>query len=155
MRKSIIIAISTVGLACLSGQASAQDAAESAAVMGATGPSTGKAQRSLGGAISGSLNSAASTIRSSGRGGARPARRGGSVRVSRQGLPAGVDALEGTDASAYRLDNGVTIKISGRMNPSAQARCVKECGAVKVQQRPAAEAPDAKPAAAKPDLPKD
>jgi hypothetical protein len=38
-----------------------------------------------------------------------------------------VDALEGTDASAYTLGNGVTIKVSGRMNPSAQALCVKEC----------------------------
>jgi len=153
MRKSIKIVICTVGLLCFSGQASAQDAAESAAVMGATGPSTGKAQRSLGGAISGSLNSAASTIRTSGRSGARPARRGGngSVRVSRRGLPAGVDALEGTDASAYKLSNGVTIKVSGRMNPSAQVRCLKECGAVKAEQKPEVQQPDPRSAEAKPE----
>ncbi|MEP5937449.1 MAG: hypothetical protein ABJ239_03900 [Erythrobacter sp.] len=146
MRVIIGIAIGLGALALLPGSALAQDAAETAVITTATGPSTGRAQRSLGNAVSGSLNGAAGILRSTARRGGRPARgsvRRGAVRVSRQGLPAGVDPLEGTDASAYKLDNGVTIKISGRMAPSAQARCVKDCeaaaaqsGSVSVEKRP-------------------
>lgn len=137
MRKLLLTGSVAMIAAFASTTAMAQDAAESAAVMAATGPSTANAQRSLGNAVSNSLNGAASVIRRSGAGGASPARRSnnGAVRVSRQGLPAGVDALEGTDASTYELSNGVTLKLSGRMNASAQARCVKECGGVTVEKR--------------------
>lgn len=148
-RGSFGITAGIAAISCFSTPAFAQAAAESAVVTAGTAAPAARGGRSLGSAVSGSINSAAGVIRQGGRGGARPARRGGgAVRVSRQGLPAGVDALEGTDATAYKLENGVTIKVSGRMPASAKARCVEECGAVSVQQRPVAPvASDAKPTA--------
>lgn len=42
-------------------------------------------------------------------------------------IPSGVDALAGTDAPSYRLDNGAILRVSGIFWPSAQATCIAFC----------------------------
>ena len=42
-------------------------------------------------------------------------------------LAADSDPLENTDAPAYQLSNGATIRVSGGMRNSASARCKLNC----------------------------
>ena len=117
----------------------AQDAAESAIILSGTGAGQAKAQRSLGAAVRGSIEGAATTVRGAARGQGSPRGRapsGNGVVVSGTALAADSDPLENTDAPAYRLGNGATIRVSGRMNPAAGTSCVKNCAA------PAATGPD-------------
>ena len=123
-----ILAIGACGMLwAFAGPANAQDAAETATILTGQG-GTAKAQRSLGGAVSGSLDNAASAIRPS-----RSSSRGASSRRSRRGGNSGSivlttnDPLEGTDAATYQTSNGTTIRVSGRMNPSASTACVNHC----------------------------
>lgn len=109
----------------------AQDASETAVILSGTGSTQARASRSLGTAVSGSIDSATSVIRS-----ATPTRNRAKSRRSRRGAPSVVttvigtgDALEGTDASAYQVDNGATIKVSGGFRPSAATRCTENCEA--------------------------
>lgn len=107
----------------------AQDAAETAAILSGTGAGQAKAARSLNSAVSQSVNSAADVVRSS----TPTHRRSTSHRRSRRNAPSVVsvigtgDALEGTDASAYQVDTGATIKVSGSFRPSAATRCTDNC----------------------------
>lgn len=106
----------------------AQDAAETAVIMSGTSGQA-KASRSLGSAVNKSLNSAASSVRAS------TANRssGSSARRNRRAAPSVVsvigtgDALEGTDASAYTVGSGATIKVSGSFRPSAASVCKDNC----------------------------
>ncbi len=113
--------------------ARAQDAAESAVILSGTAQ-TGGAQRSLGRSISGSIGNAANTIGSTARPARRPraaaaAPRRTSNRRGTVSIPANVDALANTDAATYALDNGATIRVSGRFNPAASAHCQRNCPA--------------------------
>ncbi len=116
--------------ALLPGSLAAQDAAETAVIVSGSGAGQAKASRSLGNAVSGSLDSAAGVIRSTQRA-RRPASRNrrsrnGGVRIGSE-IPSGVDALEGTDAAAYKTDGGATIKFSGRFVPSGKTECDENC----------------------------
>ncbi len=109
----------------------AQDAAETAVIMSGTGANQAKASRSLGSAISQSVNSSADVVRQSG-----PAPRRSNTRRNRRGnvpsaptVIASGDALEGTDASAYRVGSGATIKVSGGFRPSHATECQSNCPA--------------------------
>ncbi|AKM11005.1 hypothetical protein [Croceicoccus naphthovorans] len=113
---------------CIGGGAAAQDAAELAAILSGSAQ-TGGAQKSLGNSIRRSINSASVAIP------ARPPARSsrttrqrnrGAVQVGGR-LPAGVDPLEGSDATQYRLGNGVGITTSGRINTVGETKCVKDC----------------------------
>ncbi|MFZ9394482.1 MAG: hypothetical protein ACO25F_00285 [Erythrobacter sp.] len=131
MQMKLIAAAAAAALA-IAPPAFAQDAAESAAILAGTGSAQAKAQRSLGGAIRGSINGAAATVRSAVRSDGRTssqARSRSGVTVAGAAIAADVDPLEKTDAPAYRLGNGATIRVSGRMNPSASTSCVKNCSA--------------------------
>ena len=116
------------GAAAFASHAGAQVAAESATIMSGTGVSTGNASRSLGNAVRSSVGRAAGAVAAT-RGGS------GGVTVQRrsQGRAGGTmtratnDPLEGTDASAYRLQNGATIRVSGRLVQSRQTDCVENC----------------------------
>jgi len=108
---------------------SAQDAAETAIILSGTGASQAKASKSLGSAISQSLDSAAGVVRQS-----NPAPRRSHARRNRRGNAASTvtiiasgDALEGTDASAYQVGSGATIRVSGGFRPSATSRCTENC----------------------------
>jgi len=107
--------------------AAAQDAAESAAILSGSSQ-TGAAQRSLGARISGAINRASDSIaaQQGARVQAQRPNRGGAVRVVHS-LPAGVDVLEGTDATTYRLGNGSSIRTTGRINGDPGLRCVSNC----------------------------
>lgn len=128
MTTRTIVAIALAGLCAIGpGVARAQDAAESAMIMSGSSQ-TGKAQRSLGNAISNSINRASNTI------GATNAQRGASVQRRANGsvhvgpsLPAGVDPLEGTDTTTYRLGTGSSIRTTGRINTAPGSRCVSQC----------------------------
>lgn len=120
--------------------AMAQDAAETAIITAGTGAPQARGARSLGSAISDSMNRAAGAIRVQSRGAPLP-RRG----PASQGNPAGtiaadVDVLENTDAPGYRLGNGATIRVSGRLNPAAGTVCTRNCPGEKPRQ--ASPAPD-------------
>ena len=108
----------------------AQDAAESAVILSGSAQ-TGSAQRSLGRTISGSIGNAAnavgSTARASRSRGTAPRPSRASSRKVGGSIPANVDALANTDAATYTLDNGATIKVSGRFNPSATSHCQRNC----------------------------
>ena len=108
-------------------QVIAQDAAETAVILSGTSGQA-KASRSLGSAVNKSMNSAASSVRAStanrSRGNARRNRRNAPSVVSVIGTG---DALEGTDASAYAVGSGATIKVSGSFRPSAAAVCKENC----------------------------
>lgn len=109
--------------------AQAQDAAETAAVLtGSSGQA--RAQRSLGSAVARSIDRAAASISvPTARSG--PARRSADrqPRQAAQPLPAGVDALEGTDAAAYKVGSGTTLKFSGRFTPGKRTECETNCAA--------------------------
>lgn len=126
----ITLAGATVFAFGASAPAVAQDAAETAVILSGTGAGQAKAQRSLGAAVRGSIDGAAATVRSAGRSqgsaGRRATARSG-VAVAGAELAADSDPLEKTDAPAYKLGNGATIRVSGRMNPSASTSCVKNC----------------------------
>ncbi|ARU15368.1 hypothetical protein A9D14_03205 [Croceicoccus marinus] len=110
----------------------AQGAAETAVILSGSAQ-TGSAQRSLGRTISGSVGNAAHAVGST----ARVSRwRNAAQRNSRASshniggsIPAGVDPLANTDAATYTLDNGATIRVSGRFNPSASSQCQRNCAA--------------------------
>ena len=115
--------------ASLGGTAHAQAAAEEAVVLSGTSSGTGRASSELGNAISGSIGGATATIRTIPRSAPR-----GAPRRSRAGavvvdgpLAADSDPLENTDAPAYQLSNGATIRVSGGMRNSASAKCKLNC----------------------------
>lgn len=123
----IAAAIAAGGLAF--DEARAQAAAEEAVVLSGTSSGTGSASRRLGGAVRGGIDGATRRIRTTGRaaprGGPRRARRSG-VTVAGP-LAADSDPLENTDAPAYQLSNGATIRVSGGMRNSSAARCKLNC----------------------------
>jgi hypothetical protein len=109
----------------LSGNAAGQDAAETAQILSGVGNSQGSASRSLGANISQSIGAAANAVN------ARPnpdhvttRRRARHQPVS---IPANGDVLAGTAAPTYRLGNGASIRVSGRLRPAAEAACIKGC----------------------------
>ena len=113
--------------------ACAQDAAETAVILSGSAQ-TGSAQRSLGRTISGSIGNAANAVDSTARASrsppnAAPRNRRTSARHVGGSIPAGVDPLASTDAATYTLDNGATIRVSGRFNPSASSHCQQNCPA--------------------------
>lgn len=131
IRKTVLLAGAVGALALVPGAAVAQDAAESALILGGTGQATGSAQRNLGRSITGSINRASSAISTTRQARAvrprAPSRRGGSS--GGYAVPAGVDALEGTDAETYDLANGSAIRVSGGFRPGQGSRCVENCKA--------------------------
>jgi len=109
--------------------AQAQVAAEEAVIVSGTSAGTGRASSGLGNAVRGSINGATRTIRSIPRAapkGAPRRGRGGTATVDGP-LAADSDPLENTDAPAYELSNGATIRVSGRLRNSASARCKLNC----------------------------
>ncbi len=123
-----ILAIAVVGVCAFSSMAAqAQDAAESAIIMSGSSQ-TGKAQRSLGNAISNSVDRASNAIAAANaqRGRNVQRRANGSVLVGAS-LPAGVDPLEGLDATTYQLGTGSSIRTTGRINTAPGSRCVNQC----------------------------
>lgn len=136
MTRKSILAIAVAGLCSLGPvSAPAQDAAESAMIMSGSSQ-TGKAQRSLGNAITNSVNRASNAIAATNaQRRARVQRRAnGAVHIGGS-LPAGVDPLEGTDATTYQLGSGASIRTTGRINTASGSRCVSQCE--KVGQDPA------------------
>ena len=128
----------------------AQDAAESAIILSGTAQ-TGSAQRSLGRAVGGSVGNAANAVggvRSTSRQPSTAPARRNSVQRSQSAIPAGVDPLANTDAATYALDNGATIKVSGRFNPATSAQCERNCPAPPQGKNPpqGERAPQGKPA---------
>lgn len=130
MVRKIVLAAGALGaLMFVPGTATAQDAAESALILGGSGQATGSSQRSLGRSIAGSINRASGAISTTRQ--ARsvrpraPSRRGGSS--GGYAVPAGVDALEGTDAETYDLANGNAIRVSGGFRPGQGSHCVENC----------------------------
>ena len=115
-------------LALAASQAAAQDAAETAAVLSGSSQ-TGKASRSLGDAVAGSIGSATQQLRNQN---ARRTTTRARTRSTRQGSApvqtlASGDPLENTDAAAYKVSSGATIRVSGRLNPSSAAKCSQNC----------------------------
>ncbi len=128
-----LAAVLTAGSAPIAATAAlAQDAAETAVILSGSAQ-TGSAQRSLGRTISGSIGNAANAVGSTVRASrSRTAAQRNSRASSRHvggSIPAGVDPLASTDAATYTLDNGATIRVSGRFNPSASSHCQKNCPA--------------------------
>ena len=126
------IALAAVALAATgttAAPAHAQVAAEEAVIVSGTSAGTGRASSGLGNAVRGSINGATRTIRTIPRAAPRGApRRGRSGAVVVDGpLAADSDPLENTDAPAYELSNGATIRVSGRLRNSASARCKLNC----------------------------
>lgn len=137
MAKKSIITLGAFGVICLgTAPVTAQDAAETATILSGQG-ATAKGQRSLGGAVSNSLDNAATAVRPvrsqarrrvtyrraarRGRGGSND---GGIVLTTN-------DPLANTDAATYQTGNGTTIRVSGRLNPSASTACVNNCASEK------------------------
>lgn len=125
------LALCGMVIACaIPAPAIAQAAAETAVIVsGTTGQA--KAGRSLGSAISQSIDSAAGTVRASTRSRTQsPAshRRGSNVQSVSPVIGKG-DVLEDTDASAYTVGSGATIKVSRGFRPSATVRCKENCPA--------------------------
>jgi hypothetical protein len=102
----------------------AQDAAETAVILSGSGQATESGSRSLGGAIGGAMGRASATINSNRRSSSR--NRSGEVRQD-AAIPADIDALKGTDAASYEMENGARISVSGGLRPSARTRCVENC----------------------------
>ena len=145
-RKIAMVAAATAGLA-VPGSLAAQDAAETAVILsGSSGQ--GKAANSLGNAVRGSVNSAADAIRAaqrnSSRSNARARNRRGPVQIQ-TAIPTN-DPLEDTDATRFQTGSGATISVSGRMRPSAAARCVENCGSEAASEQPGQDAPKARSA---------
>lgn len=110
------------------GSLAAQDAAETAVILsGSSGQ--GKAANSFGNAVRGSVNSAADAIRAAqrqpSRTNARTRNRRGPLEIQAS-IPSN-DPLENTDATRFQTGSGATISVSGRLRPSASARCVENC----------------------------
>ena len=121
-----------------SAHALAQDAAETAIILSGTAQ-TGAAQRSLGRAVGGSVGNAANAVggvRSTSRQTSTAPARRNSAQRSQGAIPAGVDPLANTDAATYALDNGATIKVSGRFNPATSAQCERNCPAPQGKRAP-------------------
>ena len=143
-RKFALVAAVSAGLA-VPGSLAAQDAAETAVILsGSSGQS--KAANSLGNAVRGSVNSAADAIRavprnSSNRSTARTGNRRGPVQIQ-TAIPTN-DPLENTDATRFQTGSGATISVSGRMRPSAGARCVENCGTLAAPEQDTPEAQSA------------
>jgi hypothetical protein len=128
MTKNLTLTLFAATLAgAIPATAMAQDAAETAVIMSGTAGQA-KANRSLGSAVSKSINSATSIVQSSTpkRSRAPAPRRRSNTRSVVSVIGTG-DALEGTDASAYQVDSGATIKVSGGFRPSAATRCTDNC----------------------------
>ena len=127
-----LAALLTAASAPIAAPALAQDAAETAVILSGSAQ-TGSAQRSLGRTISGSVGHAANAVGSTARvSRSRSAAQRNSRASSRNvggSIPAGVDPLANTDAATYTLDNGATIRVSGRFNPSASSQCQRNCPA--------------------------
>lgn len=133
-------------VAAIGGPAVAQDAAETAIILSGTSAPQAKAGRSLGSAISGAMRRSTATLRVRGQG--RGASRNGGQADNSRTLPEGVDALEGTDAPAYTLGSGATIRVSGRLNPSARTVCARNCEpAAETEDEPGATEPPEEAAA--------
>ncbi len=111
-------------LAMVAVPAQAQDAAETAVILSGSGQTAEAGSRSLGSAIGRAMGNASATISSNSRSSAR----NGSREVRQDAaIPADIDALEGTDAASYQMDNGARISVSGGLRPSARTRCVENC----------------------------
>jgi hypothetical protein len=137
MAKKSIMTLGALGAICMvATPVVAQDAAETATILSGQG-GTAKAQRSLGGAVSGSLDNAASAVRSVRSTSRRPSSR--RVRGSRNSggiILTTNDPLENTDAATYQTGNGTTIRVSGRLNPSASTACVDNCSKADPKDEP-------------------
>ena len=114
--------------------AHAQAAAESAVILSGTGSATGSASRSLGGSIARGIGNASAAVATANRGSGQvtvqnPPRGGEAQHRSMQAsmVNADNDPLEGTDAPAYRLENGATIRVSGRLVASPAVVCTRNC----------------------------
>lgn len=122
----IMRTIATAALAVIASAvpstAHAQAAAETAIITSGTGAPQARAARGLGSAISGAMRRSAGAIRVQPRGASRGSPRQG----QEQALPEG-DPLEGTDAPAYTLGNGTTIRVSGGMRNAPSTRCTANC----------------------------
>lgn len=106
---------------------SAQDAAETAQILSGVGHSQGAASRSLGSAVSRRMNAANNAITATQQAGrTAPRSRPHLARVGAP-TPSGGDLLEGTKAPTYKLGNGASIRVSGRMTRAPGTSCVKEC----------------------------
>lgn len=107
----------------------AQDAAETATILSGSGPAQARAQRSQGGSIARAMGNAANAVAAANNVRSQGAPRRAGVSVPRQGysIAGNVDPLKGTDAATYRLGNGASISVSGRMTPSGAAVCTKDC----------------------------
>ena len=115
--------------------AAAQDAFETAQILSGSAQQSG-AGRSLGSAISHSMDATARAIEG---GRARPARietsnrrqhssRNGAAAASQVAPhPGGVDPLTSTDAPAYRVGSGATIRTSGGLIATPGDTCVENC----------------------------
>ena len=103
-------------------EARAPAAAETAIITSGTGAPQARAARGLGSAISGAMRRSSGAIRVQPRG----VRRGAPRQGQEQALPEG-DPLEGTDAPAYTLGNGTTIRVSGGMRNAPSTRCTANC----------------------------
>ena len=140
-RKIALVAAVSASLA-VPGSLAAQDAAETAVILsGSSGQS--KAANSLGNAVRGSVNSAADAIRavprnSANRSTARTGNRRGPVQIQ-TAIPTN-DPLENTDATRFQTGSGATISVSGRMRPSAAARCIENCGTDSPTEQPGQDA---------------
>lgn len=137
MSARILIALAAAAASAgISAPAAAQAAAETAIITTGTGAPQARAARGLGSAISGAMRRSGSAIRVQPRGVPRRQSPQAQSQLQTQALPEG-DALEGTDAPAYTLRNGATIRVSGRLNPAAGAVCTRNC---RKDEMPAAEA---------------
>jgi hypothetical protein len=54
-------------------------------------------------------------------------RRGPAIPRTRAAIPSNVNALEGTDATTYRLGSGASIQVSGTLIQGAETSCSKNC----------------------------
>jgi hypothetical protein len=107
--------------------APAQDAAETAVILSGTGQPAGSASRSLGSVVSGSINAAAAQIGATRSAAPATNRRGPAIPRTRAAIPSNVNALEGTDATTYRLGSGASIQVSGTLIQGAETSCSKNC----------------------------
>ena len=108
------------------GQALAQDAAETAIILSGTGAAQGKASRPLGSAAAISMGAAANAIRPVAR--PAPVIRRSSRRDQQVITLAGdVDALENTESPTYKLANGASIRVSGRLRTQTATVCDDAC----------------------------
>ena len=61
------------------------------------------------------------------RGRSYPSARNASAGSQQYVVPTGIDSLEGTDASTYRLGNGTILRVSGIFWPDAPTVCIAFC----------------------------